>query len=336
MIEDGWGYAEWDFQEQARRVEDRDVRILRRIAPRPYAPIESRDGIRLGLIVDVETTGFDPVPRFEGDREPPDEILELCALPFTYRTADDALIAVHPPYRGLRQPSRPIPAKVAELTGISDAMVRGQTITREAFEAAIGDPGGVAVVLAHNARFDRGFLEAFPPLAAFFRRKPWACTIEDADWPGEGLESGKLAFVAAMGFGLFYDAHRAEEDCKALAEILALPMPASGVTTLAKVLASARRGRHRVRAFAPFACRHALKARGYRWDPGAPGRAKAWFKDVSDLAAAEDETAFVLGLEGDATGPSRSLIAHIDARERHSPRAGVAQEPEIVEPTEVE
>jgi len=72
-------------------------------------------------------------------------------------------------FSGLRQPWSPIPATVTRLTGIDDAMVAGHEIGCDAVAAFLR---GVDLVVAHNARFDRPFVEARWPV---FSRLSWAC-----------------------------------------------------------------------------------------------------------------------------------------------------------------
>ena len=76
---------------------------------------------RLGLFVDVETTGLDP------EKE---EVIELAMLPFRY-SLGGSVIDVLDPLDRLRQPSTPIPPAVTALTGITDEMVADQKIDPE-------------------------------------------------------------------------------------------------------------------------------------------------------------------------------------------------------------
>jgi hypothetical protein len=128
--------------------------------------------LRLGLVVDVETTGLDPQR---------DEIIELAMTPFNY-SLDGTVFSVGDSFQGLRQPSEPIAPEITAITGITNEMVAGQVI----------DPAEVAkfaapasLIIAHNAAFDRRFLERFSDV---FSTKPWACSFSQVDWAAEGFE----------------------------------------------------------------------------------------------------------------------------------------------------
>jgi DNA polymerase-3 subunit epsilon len=149
--------------------------------------------------------------------------------------------------------------------------------------------GSAAIVIAHNAGFDRPFCERF---CFAFASKAWACSWREIPWSEQGFDGAKLSQLAA-GHGLFYDGHRAEEDCRAGIEILSRPLPRSGKTALATLLESARKTRWRIWATsAPFASRETLKTRGYRWNNGCDGRPKSWHIDV-DEEALEAEREFL-------------------------------------------
>jgi DNA polymerase-3 subunit epsilon len=77
--------------------------------------------------------------------------------------------------------------------------------------------GRVVLVIAHNASFDRRFLERRLPV---FATKHWACSRFDIDWKAEGIRSSALEFVA-YSLGFFHDGHRAVSDCRATLHALA-------------------------------------------------------------------------------------------------------------------
>ena len=267
-----------------------EVRVLHRLRPRPVSPRLAEPGVKAGLIVDSESTGLGP----------DDEVVELAMLPFSY-DGKGRVLAVHEAFSALREPSRPIPAAVTALTGIDAATVRGRRVPLDEVEAVLARAD---VVLAHNSSFDRRLLEGLSP---GFARKPWGCSLEDAGWAEEGIDSARLGHLATV-FGLFCPTrHRALEDCQLLLEILSGEAPVTGGTVLAKVLSSARRGRVRVSAFGPFAAKDALRAAGYRWHPGAPGRPKCWFKDVLDRFAAAVERESLARMEPPCRAEERLL-----------------------------
>lgn len=246
--------------------ESGDYRILRRLKPRAAASTPGDGESRIGLFVDVETTGLDP------DKH---EIIELAMLPFRY-SLGGAVIDVLEPFDRLREPSTPIPQAVTALTGITDDMVAGQRIDPDEVSefAALAD-----LVVAHNASFDRRFLERFCPS---FCAKPWACSMAEIDWAAEGFEGTKLAYLAA-GFGFFFDRHRAANDCLAAVELLSRTLPRSGDSGLASLLARARQTTWRIwAANSPFELKDILKSRGYRWNGDDNGCPRAWFIDVLD------------------------------------------------------
>jgi DNA polymerase-3 subunit epsilon len=241
-------------------------RIQRRLRPRSTLDVPAGIELKQALFVDVETTGLD---------HQTDEIIELAMVPFTYGP-DGQIYEVKEPYQRFNQPSKPISVEITKLTGITDEMVSGHTIDpKEAEDFA----RSAVLVIAHNAGFDRRFIEK---LAPGFALKGWACSQSQIDWLGEGVEGTRLPYlVAATGY--FYDKHRAVNDCLAAIELLAAPLPVSPGTGLNQLLESARKPTWRIWAEnSPFDLKDVLKARGYRWNPDGTPFPKAWFIDVSD------------------------------------------------------
>ena len=149
-------------------------------------------------------------------------------------------------------------------------MVAGQNIDCAAINAFASD---AAIVIAHNAAFDRKFAERYWPV---FASKPWACSVNQVDWRAHGFEGSRLGYLLS-GIGMFHKAHRAVDDCRALLEILAHTIPGTDRTALALLLENARRKTIRIWAEqSPFDLKDDLKKRGYRWSSGDDGRPKAW------------------------------------------------------------
>jgi DNA polymerase-3 subunit epsilon len=255
---------------------------------------------RLGLFVDVETTGLDSAR---------DEIIELAMAPFTYGL-DGEVYAVGEAFQRLCEPSRPIPAEITAITGIDDAMVAGHVIDA-AEVSAFAAPA--ALVIAHNAAFDRKFIERGWEV---FNTKPWACSMSQVDWSAEGFEGSKLSYLAA-GAGFFYERHRATHDCLAGIALLAKRY-ASGRTGLSQLLDQARKPIWRIWAEnSPYELRDQLKARGYRWNGEGIGGPKAWFVDV----AHEQRDTELEFLKAEIyRGEIDLLVRRIDAYDRFSAR----------------
>lgn len=276
-------------------------RVLRKLAPRPSREPPPGIAIRQGLFVDTETTGLDPAR---------DEIIELAMVPFTYGL-DGEVYAVGEPFQQLREPSKPIPSEITAITGIDDAMVAGHRIEPNEVSHFAAP---ASLVVAHNAAFDRKFLERF---CETFNTKPWACSMSEIDWAAEGYEGTKLVYLA-MGAGFFYERHRATHDCLAAIELLARVLPRSGRTGLAQLLERARQPSFRIWAEnSPFDLKDVLKARGYRWNGEGTGSPRAWYIDVDD-AAREAEVSF---LKTEIyRGEIDLLVRRIDAYDRFSDR----------------
>lgn len=279
-----------------------DYRVLRRLKLRREFGHKRQGEIAKVLILDTETTGLDSSK---------DRLIELALILVDVDKATGLPLQVQEVFDELEDPGRPIPAEATRVTGITDAMVAGKRLN----EARVAElMAGVDLVIAHNARFDRGFMENRLPA---FAKLPWACSVAEIDWQAQGRGSAKLEFLAHE-LGFFYDAHRAEMDCHALLAVLAAPLPNTGETGLARLLAAAQATSYRVQATgSPFSSKDALRARGYRWD----AERKVWHTQVGNPAALEAECEW---LKKDVYGgrSARIDIERQTALERFSSRAG--------------
>jgi DNA polymerase-3 subunit epsilon len=304
-----------------------DYRVLRRLVPTLHFQREPLGPVRTLLVLDTETTGLEAAK---------EKVIELALLRVAVDTATGLPVGPVQVYDGLEDPGRPIPATITEITGITDAMVRGQRLD----EARVAElMQGVDLVVAHNAGFDRPFVEARLP---GFAHLAWACSFADMDWKKLGQSSAKLENLA-LACGWFYDAHRAETDCHALLAVLAQPLarfghPAhshaanpsadapeggqgeSADTGLATLLQAATQTQHRLQATgAPFEAKDVLKARGYRWD----AQQRVWGTTLRSEAALADELAWLADAVygGQAT---RVRVEALDAFQRFSVRGGTS------------
>ncbi len=292
-----------DLEQLARQLEQAsDYRVLRRVPEvSRYATEAPATAVRRGLIVDVETTGLDSAR---------DKIIELAVLPFDF-SSEGCLYAVHEGYAGFEDPGEPLPELVTRLTGITDDDVRGQQLDAE---SVAGLAEEAALVIAHNAAFDRRFMERRFPA---FVDTPWGCSKEQVPWAEEGLRSRSLDYLLYR-FGWFFDGHRAMNDCRATLHLLSRDLPMSGRPALAVLLQTARRRSWCLRALeSRIELKDRLKARGYRWSNGEDGKPKTWYREVDEADLAAEERFLVDEIYD---GQPRYTKTRIDFRNRFSER----------------
>lgn len=239
-----------------------DYRVLRRLAPLTDCPEPPDEPTFIGLVVDVETTGTD----FAAD-----EVIDLGIIKFEYG-ASGRIYRLLDIFNQLHQPAKPIPADITRLTGITDADVAGQRIDDSAVARIAAD---AAVVIAHNASFDRQMCEGRWPV---FAQKNWACSCHQIPWRDEGHEGLKLGYLLT-DLGFFHRGHRAIDDCHALLRLLAAPLRTSGRLALSCLLETARRPTVRLWAQgSPIETKDLLKSRRYRWSANR----RCWYVDLDE------------------------------------------------------
>jgi len=246
-------------------------RVLRRLVPRKtFQASETGRSLLKGVVLDTETTGLN------ADN---DKLIELGMVFFVFDPQSGTLHNVLSVFDELEDPGIPIPPETTAIHHITDDMVRGKRIDDKAVETLLKD---VSVVIAHNASFDRPFVENRWPV---FETKQWACSIRDINWKAEGMGSAKLEYLLQT-LGIFYDAHRAETDCWALLELLNAVLPQSQQPALLRILETLNQPQFRLYAIgSPFDSKDVLKARGYRWDPDK----RCWHRNVSSEKTLEEE-----------------------------------------------
>lgn len=244
-------------------------RVLRRL---PALEIEGRNALpneRVVAIIDTETTGLDSSS---------DEAIEFAGIAFAY-SSDGRLIGALSAISQLQEPRAPLREEITELTGISEAMVKGKSFDVAEIEAFIQSAD---LIVAHNASFDRPFCER---ISEAFINKPWACSATEIDWSALGYEGAKLTYLVNSS-GWFFDAHRALDDCNALAMVLSTEISAEApYTPFGYLLASAREARWQISLSAPYEFRAALRERGFRWKPGQSDKPGKWVGEFSEIDA---------------------------------------------------
>jgi DNA polymerase-3 subunit epsilon len=278
-----------------------DFRVLRRLDVAREWPALQGEEVSQAVVLDTETTGMDATS---------DKVIELALVKFEYSRSSGEVGRVLDVYDGLEDPGRPIPAESTAVHGITDEMVKGQRLDEAMIERVLH---GVGVVIAHNAGFDRPFVERRLP---GFAGLPWGCSLRDVPWEEAGIGSAKLEYLAYR-CGFFFDAHRAEVDCRALLEVLRRPFGDTGASAFKVLLDAAREPSYRVWATgSPFETKDALKARGYRWE----SEKRVWYRDLGMAERAAELAWLKDSVYG---GKSADVeIETFDARVRYSGREG--------------
>ena len=201
---------------------------------------------RVFVALDLETTGLNP------DR---DAITEVAAV----RVENDLITER---FSTLVNPKRSIPLPIQQLTGIRNEDVADAPPIEAVIPELVAFVGAdVDAVIAHNARFDLGFLAA----SGLQFHRPALDTFELASILLPGMASYSLGGLCAEAGIDLTDAHRALDDTVATAQLflhLVQRLRALPVNTL-EVIVAAAQGKQEESRWAPrLLFEDALAARG--------------------------------------------------------------------------
>ena len=138
-------------------------------------PLSKESNIIRICCLDLETTGLD---------NKSDEVIEIAMKLFEVDKLDATEIKAVKAYESYNEPRKPISDEITQLTGITPEMVKGQSIDWKEVSRLLGVS---QIVVAHNAAFDRGFLEQYIKTSNI-----WACSSKDVDWKARGFFNQKL------------------------------------------------------------------------------------------------------------------------------------------------
>lgn len=165
------------------------------------------------VVVDLETTGGRAVARDAGVRS--DAITEIGAVKVRGGT-------VLGEFATLVDPRRAIPPQIVQLTGITTAMVCDAPPISAVLPMFLEFSRG-AVLVAHNAGFDIGFLKAAADQCDLaWPRPPVLCTVRLARrvLTREEAPSVRLSALAQLFHASTEPTHRALDDAKATVDVL--------------------------------------------------------------------------------------------------------------------
>lgn len=152
-------------------------------------------------ILDVETTGYDA----ERDR-----LIEVAAAIMRGPEVLDR-------FSTLIDPLVPVPVEITKLTGIDDAMLQGAPLAEKAVAQLVDFIGGRDII-AHNAAFDRSFIERIAGRTAL--RGTWLDSLVFVRLGLPRARTHRLADLAAVFAPQAAErAHRAPDDVAALCAV---------------------------------------------------------------------------------------------------------------------
>jgi len=154
-------------------------------------------------LVDIETTGLHVTH---------DAITEIAVYIITE-------LGIVTTWHRLIKPTRSIPQAISTLTGITNEMVHDAP-TFAAIAAELYDVLEDCVFVAHNARFDYGFIKNAFKNNGITYQAPVLCTIKLLKQLYPHQESYRLAFIAQALNVTLHNHHRAQADVEALHQII--------------------------------------------------------------------------------------------------------------------
>lgn len=155
------------------------------------------------VVLDIETTGLNAKNN---------EIIEIGAVKIHGKKIIDS-------FESFVAPTKSIPAKITELTGINDDMVAGAPLINEVLQDFIAFCGN-AILVAHNASFDIGFIKENAKVLGCTIDLPILDTLSLSRELIKDIKRYKLNIVADYLGVTMKKHHRAMDDAEATGNIL--------------------------------------------------------------------------------------------------------------------
>lgn len=178
---------------------------------------------KVGLVVDVETTGLSPKT---------DEMVEIAVKLFTF-DQDGQVLDIIDEDAYLREPlsasARRNYEQAYRVHGIPFEEVEGKSFYDVKLKTYFHRAD---VIFAHNASFDRSFIyQMYPEVNDL----SWHCTMRGVPWKEYGFSNSKLLTLLQAHYITDYQSHRAMDDITNLLELMKQQAP-NGKTYLQQVL----------------------------------------------------------------------------------------------------
>ena len=216
----------------------------------------------------IESTGL---------KKEEDEIIEIALRLLKIDKATGSILSIEKSYESFNDSNSVLDPKITLITGITKGMIKDEkidwTIVGEIFDNS-------DLIVAHNARFDRGFLDRY---LAISKEKIWACSHRDIDWLERGFVKNSLELLS-IWHGFYYDSHRAMNDVDALIHLVIHPSYIEN-KPLIELIENAKKIHYKVVAVnSPFETKDILRSNYYRWNP----KIRAWWKLIDEETVDEE------------------------------------------------
>jgi len=218
--------------------------------------------------LDLETTGLD---------KNENKIIELAVKVAAIDNNTYQLNGILDEYQGFQDPEETIDEKITQINGITNEMVKGHNINWDLVQTILIKSD---IVVAHNAAFDRSFMDCYLTLS---KDKIWACSINDIDWSSRGFAS-KGQELLCVWHGFYFESHRAMSDVDALIHLVT-HVSYNVNPPIKELITNAFKPIYMICAInSPFETKDILKANGYHWN----NNDRYWWRKIS-LDDIEDE-----------------------------------------------
>jgi len=210
--------------------------------------------------LDLETTGLN---------KDTCKIIEFAGKVTAIDKSNGALLGIVDEYESFNDPEESIEPEITRITGITDDIVAGHSIDWESVSRVLNQAD---IIVAHNASFDRSFMDRYLPLS---QDKVWVCSVSDINWPERGF-GARGQEILCIWHGFYYESHRAMSDVDALIHLVTHEAEELDNAAL-ELIANAEKPTYKIAALnSPFETKDILKSRRYRWDP----QNRYWWKNL--------------------------------------------------------